>query len=76
VIDATKLTLNETLAELGYKITTEIRSSGYRVKSVLRDGEPIRFREGTIPSLSEATSLHRVTANTVWLWLRATGQIK
>jgi len=69
-------TLSEVLAELGYTVSTNTAETGNRTKTILHDGEAIRFPEGTLPGeYAHVTNLHSTTAGIVWAWLRATNQL-
>lgn len=69
-------TLNRTLAVLGYTVRTVTQRNGRRTKTILRDGQPIRFPEGTLPEKHRyVRNLCNTTAGVVWSWLRATEQV-
>ena len=71
------LTLNQVLEQLGYEVVNEpSERRGLGNKHVRKDGKPVKFPEGTIPGrYAEATNLESTTADRVWNYLRATGEI-
>lgn len=78
-LKAGDLSLNEVLERLGYQTVRhqETARHALRRKSVRKDKKAVRFPEGTIPGRhAEVTSLESTTADIVWKYLRAKGEIK
>ena len=72
MLDTTEMGLNEVLKRLGY---TTKKAGQYR-KTILKDGLPVRFPEGTVGNYPHLTCTVNLTADMTWNWLRATGEIK